>query len=114
MRLLHSELSGDLLMCYVDIEGKSHLLSSGSKERKFLSTIYCKVMTHKCMFSAHIQFCFFFRIMQNDIQSPYYGFSAQPTEQYISAEMSVVNVLLLKESLIKLIPMGLSIMAEIK
>ena len=53
-------------------------------------------------------------IPQNDRQSPEYGSGPHPTEQFISADMSVVNVRLLKESLIKLMSMGLSIMAEIK
>ncbi|KAL5484368.1 hypothetical protein EMCRGX_G020849 [Ephydatia muelleri] len=68
------------------------LLNSGSEGKKFLSATYCK----------------------NDRQSPYYGSSSPPTEQSVDADMSVVKIHLLKGSLVKLMPMGLSIMAEIK
>ena len=53
-------------------------------------------------------------MMQNDRQSPYYGSSSPPTEQSVDADMSVVKIHLLKGSLVKLMSMGLSIMAEIK
>eukprot|EP00731_Ephydatia_muelleri_P024526 Em0016g797a len=73
-------------------ENSQPLLSSGSKERKFLTATYCK----------------------NDRQSPHDDASSPPTEQSVDADMSVVKIHLLKRSLVKLMSMGLSIMAEIK
>ena len=51
---------------------------------------------------------------QNDRQSLHYCSSPQPTEHFVSADMSVVKVEVLKGSLVKLMSMALSIMADIK
>ena len=52
--------------------------------------------------------------VQNDRQSPQYGWSPQPTEHYFSADMSVVKVKILRGTLVKLTCMSLSIISEIR
>ena len=65
------------------------------------------------------QFLYFYELItyylvQDDPQSPGYCSSPQPTEQFVNADLSVVKVCILQESLVKVISMGLSIMQEIK